>query len=200
VRDVVPTSYSELVDHYWGYITQMLLRLGIPSEEVEDFGQEYLLRFFSKNRLEAYDPNYRGHPVMFSTFLGADVRLFALQQRRGLLRRQQQEPAPGPSPDFIVQLMSSREAEDMLEYRDTVQGIRQYLAGQGLAIKRRRGRRGRCTYVEVFDLCMATYEAQGRIDRKAVAKQLGVTDTVVGQVIRRIRTHVAEHRLDLALT
>jgi hypothetical protein len=194
-KAVVPETYSELIDHYWGFVTTMLRRAGVPSEEVEDYGQEYFLRFYSKDRLSAYDPNYRGNPTKFTTFLGTDVKLFLLQQSRGIMKRKMESAAE--TDDFIIQVLSGQTVVCETEYRETVSAIRQFLARAGLVINRPTVK---VSYVEAFDLCVVSYEKFGRVDRKALAEWLDVSDTTIGKMVRKVRAMVAEHQTDLQLT
>lgn len=78
----VPTDYAALHRQYYGYVVALVMKQGIRRESAEDVASEILLRFYERDFLTRYDPDYGGPGKgRFVTFLTGFIELYVRGHR-----------------------------------------------------------------------------------------------------------------------
>jgi hypothetical protein len=96
--NTAPTNYEALFDMYYDYVCKLVRKFGIDEQNKEDVASDVLLRFYERNFLEKFDPDfvteYNGEikPARFQSFLNAFVSLYVRGHRGNQKLRKDREP------------------------------------------------------------------------------------------------------------
>lgn len=198
VESDAPSSYEELFTEYFDYVRGLVRSLGI--RENDDVASEIMVRFYARGFLEKYDPTItvtRGgveKQTSFRAFLRAFVERYSrhYRERQGVRDHREplkcdQERSPGRLWVEIHADPYVANFDETLAEEELVVLIRNHLA--------KLPRRGDRDLVRLFDLMVPQARTAGRIDRVKLAKEYGVSESVVGSMIRELRMVLSESTL-----
>lgn len=197
--DFIPASYDELARHYYGYITGMVRKAGIPDQDVADSVQYILERLEITGAIAQYDPGHlvehQGRLVTsrFSTFLGAKVRFYCRGLRGRVLRRAGRElllldasdkDAGGAQHLTMHEVLLGSSCDDHagLDAEDFIRETRERLAAVPP-----RSARDTCDLVALFDELVAEISQTGGFSYAGIQARFGISPTTAGAWLSRLR-------------
>lgn len=210
-----PEDYAELFDKYFGMVRTVVLKAGIAPEDVEDVAMEIIAKFIEKEGLEGYDPN-RLHEVKnprkagplkrtarFSSMLRGFAATYVLQHRDKQAIRHRKEPYRLEKPvtneaGELASWGSLLRAPEVLEGSETSLSVWEAVKRTRCALQDR-PQRGRRNLVKCFDAAVRDGLCDGKVDRRAIGDELGVSESTVGAMMREIRTELRPRLCDVGV-
>lgn len=81
-NSAVPEDYTALHRQYFRYVVALVMKAGIHPDNAEDVASDIMFRFWERDFLTAYDPNYGGEGRgRFVTFLSGFVTTYVRSHR-----------------------------------------------------------------------------------------------------------------------
>lgn len=203
--DLVPATFEEVFQDYYDYVVRLVVYLGIDAQSAEDVAVAVLEKFFERDALSDYDPNYvvvvKGLPrqAAFRTFLNGFVRVYVQHHRKMQHKTQWREAYSLDATAFVraadgepvtwAELRADEYTEqyDSLMAWDFARTLRARLA----AIPPHSDK-DRCNLAAVLDVIVEQLETLGRIDIAALADHFGVGRTTAHNWMARLRSGVLE--------
>lgn len=202
-ENIVPENFSELFDHYYGYVVRLVADNGIFADHAEDVAMTILMHFFRHNALADFDPNFKSNhsgvvrPARFMTFLSGFVLLYLKHHRVMQAKKMSREPI---SLDAIVYGDEGNDSETWLdihgpagdpgvervEYLDTVAGIRRRLADV-----RPRTDQDKFNALEFFEAMREQVALTDTYNTRELAKRFGVATSTIQNWVKRLRAELA---------
>lgn len=202
-ENIVPDSFSELFDHYYGYVVRLVADNGIVADNAEDVAMTILLHFFRRDALGFYDPNFTTNhsgvtrQARFSTFLSGFVLEYLKHHRVMQSKKMSREPI---SLDAIVHNDEGSDSdtwldihgpahdpgEEAVEYLDTVASIRRRLADV-----RPRTEQDKFNALEFFEAVREQVYLTDTYSVQDLAKRFGVATSTIQAWMKRLRKELA---------
>lgn len=199
-KDFVPTTYSEMFEHYYSYIRFLVVKSGIDYQNAEDVAMGILASFFERDVLSDFDPEYSAQYVndfssgkaLFRTFLSGFVLLYVRHYRQRQAINKVREPlyVNTPVADGMEWGESSGllvlEDDDHLEWhtQELVASIRQRLATVPVNT--------RCSLHDLFEACLRQVEATGGTSVADLALEFDVGKTTMRSRMTDLRAVIDE--------
>jgi hypothetical protein len=198
-RRDVPEDYTQFFAEYFDFVRGMVRKHGIRDDEAAT--SHIMLRFYETGVLEQYDPELefeRGgvkRTAKFSTFIGAKVLRYLRNFRERQWINDTREPLRCDQP---VGESGALWVEVYAPLYDQVEFLNIEEAQLVLRIRARldqiefRGKRKEIP--DFFDAVVAQVREHGAIDRSALARKHGISDTAVAswlEVVRAVVSSVA---------
>lgn len=198
VPDFVPEDYTQLFAHYYSYVIALVKKAGIDEGNVEDVSMTILSRFFEKDVLNDFDPDFRsahtraGTQAKFRTFLSGFVLIY-LRHHRDLQVRQQTRfpfstdfpvasPNGGPDVPWIeVNSPPIEEGYHDLYLNELVQNIQSHLASLP---------QFPCRFSALFASMLRHIEEYGSPIVSLLAQEHEVSETTIRGWVVRLRAEV----------
>lgn len=196
-----PASYEELFAEYFGFVKGLVAKAGIEPQDVEQVAMSIITKFLEKDALSWYDPEKlhdvgenpridgpRLRKARFSSLLGTFVKLYVRQHLDKQAMRSYKEPIRCETPivtdeGVVSEWLELNGSATMLdtsqEFTDWVASVDAYL--RTLPVK------GQRDLPRLFRLLVEQVIADGVADRKAIAREFGVSDTAVHQMVKDLR-------------
>ena len=201
-RDIIPASFEELYAHYFTYVVRYVVKLGIDPQNAEDVAQTVLQKFFEKDALSDFNPDYwegASRKALFITFLSGFVKLYVRHYRdreqKHIIREGNSINAPASSDDSSGaewidvhghEYVSYTETYDDMHYRELVTGIRSRLSEV-----RSSNSQDKCNLVDFFNAVLQQTYDDGKIDTAVLAEQFNVSKTSIQNWLKRLRAEVS---------
>lgn len=195
--DTAPSSYEEAFRHYSKYVIRLVQEFGIEAQQAEDVAQILWMKFFEKDVLGDYDPEYtwvykgRTCRASFRTFLNGFVRTYVyhyvLRQQLGHEREPFSTDMTFGQGDeevawYDLAVNAVEDDHDALLAYDLVRSISVRLA----AIPPRSGN-DRCRLDQVFQAVADQVESLGKIDAMGLARHFKVSKNTAHTWLARLR-------------
>lgn len=199
--DFVPADYSELFQHYYGFVKALVIKYDILPNNVEDVSMAILEKFFQNDVLRDYDPEFTSthdgvvRKALFRTFLSGFVKSYVRHHRERQYTTSAREPiiVDGvllvngesiPWRDVHAYALSREDSHDEMYDAELVESIRVHLKTvQSFS---------RCPLPDLFEACLAHAEWFGRPDTKQLALQFEVSENTIRARMKALRGHVGE--------
>lgn len=204
-NDVIPKDYTELFQLYYDYIRKLVYRHGIDPQNVENVTMAVIMRFFEKDALSQYDPEFgiknNSHQALFRTFLSGFVISYLQHPvvMQGKLKRREGLSLDMPT-GGTTDNGNDETVYDMLApvHEDNHEGLEyQMLVGQirsKIATTPKRNGIDRCDMPALFEAILEQHAQQGSINVLALAEQFGVGKSTIQNWIKRLRDEIAPVR------
>jgi hypothetical protein len=201
-----PKDYEELFVHYIGFVKAKVARAGIDSQDVEDVASEILLRFMERDGLSWYDPDRlfdtgtnprvpgeRFRPAKFQGLLNSFVGKYVMAYRDKQNLKRRREPIRNETPisdtAMWIEVYAETHAvtpdlDGVLDARDMVKSVYGYLGTLPV--------HGSRDLPRAFKMCVEQMTLDGKIDRKAMCAEFGVSESVVCSIFRDMRVALRE--------
>ena len=197
--DFVPADYSELFQHYYGYVQALVIKSDIVPDNVEDVTMAILEKFFQNDVLKDYDPSYTSHHggvvrrAVFRTFLSGFVKTYVKHHRERQFTHATREPiivdgtvvvngSPVPWAEVHSESFGQEDSLDAMFDIDLVNSIRSHLKAADVFQK--------CPLPALFEACLDHAEWFGRPDTKQLALQFEVSENTIRARMHVLRGHV----------
>ena len=201
--DFVPTTYTELFDHYYAYVSTLVFKSGIDDQNVEDVTMSILSKFFENDVLSDFDPTFTSHyngvtrKAVFRTFLSGFVKIYVRHYRD---RQQINKQRSAISADALVcaNIGSCSEVTwmelngpslvdtyDDLETTDLINTVRSHLRQMAKT-------KERCPLTDLFEATLVHANLYGKPMVDSLAEQFGVSETTVRNRLSQLRTEIHE--------
>jgi hypothetical protein len=199
VATAVPSSPGEFIAMYRGFVTGLVAKAGVASQDVDDVTADILeAELKARNRLgqevgilALYDPEHTsmrtGQPVKvtFRAFLANRVSLRIRGKRESLQKRAGRElllQDGGQDSWFDLFGPSACDDYSALDEAEFVATVRNQLARAP-----RRSESDTCDLIALFDELVAQVHDRGCIDRSALQQHFHVGETTVSAWMSRLR-------------
>lgn len=188
--DGTPSSYDELFDQYFDYVKGLVWKLGIRANE--DVAQEIILRFYARGFLTEYNPAVVSHgkQTSFKAFLRAFVERYSRHYRERQGVHDFREPVicdrPTASGKLFVEVHQKPHYDDPSAALDEQALV--LLCRERLSEVPNRGRRD---LLRLFNLIVPMVSSQEKLDRNELARQYGVSPSVISSMLIEMRTALA---------
>lgn len=187
-----PTDYTELFDNYYDYVQRLLYRAGIERQNLEDVSMSILLKFYEKDVLSDYSPEYKAvhngveKTATFMSFLSGFVLLYArhYRDRQNIMAKRSHafpetdSEAPPAFPTAVVP------EYDNLYMEDLVHTVSAHLNDVP------RLPRARFDLSDLFPRVVRQVEENGAISSTELAAEFGVTSETIRNRLKDLRTEV----------
>lgn len=200
----VPQDFSEMFDRYYDYVVRLVAQSGIDFQNAEDVAMTILTKFFEKDALSDFDPEYTTEyggvtrKAVFRTFLSGFVKTYVRHYKD---RQRLQAQREGFSTDTVMFTYAEsgeyatwmdlngptyEETHEELHAQDLIVAIRTHLATVPP-----RNAQDQCNLAALFEsVLVQTYE-DGSVDTAALATQFSVSKTSVQNWLKRLRAEVS---------
>lgn len=201
----LPESYEEMFDEYFDYVKLLVKKAGITVEDVEDVAMSIFTTFMEKDALAWYDPNKlhdvgdkprvegaRQRTARFPGLLRRFVNTYVLQHRDKQKTRAYKEPIRCETPvittdagdvgTWIEVFGPATMPDNSLDFWNWVQTASDHL--ESLPV------RGQRDLARVFRSVVEQVAMDGKVDRKVIASDFGVSDTFVCQIFKDLRAEL----------
>lgn len=210
-----PDNYSEMFERYFGMVRSVVTKSGIAPEDVEDVAMEIIAKFIQKEGLESYDPT-RLHEVKnprtagpakrtarFSSMLRGFAATYVLQHRDKQAIRHRKEPYRLEKPVMLetgeqTSWGALMKAPELIDAAETSLSIMEAVCRTRAALAEY-PQRGRRDVVACFDAAVRDGLLDGKVDRRKIGTELGVSESTVGSMMREIRTELRPRLCDVGV-
>ncbi len=197
-----PANYEELFVEYYPMMETIVSRSGIAVEDVEDVTMDLLLKFIEKNGIAYYDPEHlhdtgenpdlpgpRLRKAKFKGMLRGFTATYVMQYRDKQMIRHRYFPYR------LEKVTSSEEGNETFGdvFTDTATLQNSEVAVCILAAVRRSkavlAEKSTATrdYKAFVDLAIENGLLDGKLDRRSLAAELGVTPSMVSTMLKELR-------------
>lgn len=199
-RDYVPGDYTDLFENYYPFVIRLVSSSGIEQQHAEDVAMSILVKFFEKNALEQFDPEFATEHggvrrrAVFSTFLSGFVYAYvrgyrdklSLHKHREGMSIYEESTAGEEQSTWIDRFGPSFEEKyEGLALTDLVVRVCSHLSTYVPPPR---------TTMDLTALFMAVVEqveADGRVDVPALGVRFGLSKNAIRSWLRRLRDEVA---------
>lgn len=203
--DYVPTSFEDMFAHYYEYVVRLVATSGIDFQSAEDVAMTILTKFFEKDALSDFNPEFSTQyggvvrKAVFRTFLSGFVKTYVQHYRD---RQRIQQDREGFSTDTVLFIYAEsgdpatwmdlngpthEDTHDGLYSRELVHAIRTHLK----AVPARNGQ-DQCDLPAFFEAVLRQTFEDGKVDTVALAKEFSVSKTSIQNWLKRLRVEVAK--------
>lgn len=200
----VPTSFEDMFERYYDYVVRLVSQSGIDFQNAEDVAMTILTKFFEKDALSDFDPEFTTQyggvvrKAVFRTFLSGFVKTYVRHYKE---RQRIQKDREGFSADTVMFFYSEsgeaatwldlsgpvyEENYDALHEKDLIQSIRAHLDSVPP-----RNVQDQCDLRAFFEAVLVQTYEDGRVDTATLAEQFEVSKTSIQNWLKRLRSEVA---------
>ncbi len=200
----VPSSFEEMFATHYDYVVRLVAQSGIDFQNAEDVAMTILTKFFEKDALNDFDPEFTTEyggitrKAVFRTFLSGFVKTYVRHYRD---RQEVTRLREGFSVDTVMftyadsgepatwmdlQGPSFEEKYEDLAEQDLLASIRSRLQHSTP-----RNSQDQCNMPEFFEAVLRQTYAEGRVDTAALAEEFGVSKTSIQNWLKRLRSEVS---------
>jgi len=203
--DFVPTTFSELFDHYYSYVSTLVFKSGIDDQNVEDVTMSILSKFFENDVLSDFNPDFTSHyngitrKAVFRTFLSGFVKIYVRHYRD---RQQINKQRSAISADALVCANTAGgstsevtwmelngpslvDTYDDLETTDLINTVRTHLQQMSKT-------KERCPLTALFEATLVHANLYGKPMIDILAEQFEVSETTVRNRLSQLRSQIHE--------
>lgn len=189
-ENYVPTDFSDMFEHYYPYVVALVRRRGILPQSAEDVAMTILTKFFEKNALEDYRPEFTTahdgivRSARFPTFLSGFVLAYLrhYQHRQGVhLRRESMALEDAP-----LSFLWSQGTFEETEAQDFITSVTRHLQ------KIPPTPRSKVAMADLFEAIVRQVELTGDISVTELAQTFGVSATSVRNWLAVLREEIGE--------
>lgn len=203
-----PEDYAELFEAYFPMMIGVVASAGIEPFDVQDVAMDILARFIEKEGLAYYDPEYlhdvgdnpqvpgpRLRKAKFKGMLRGFTATYVMQYRDKQMTRHRREPWRTDAP---VQVEGMREHTTWLEANFADEATYEILDSEvsiSIVTALRKAKESldeKATqyrdYPRFIALCVEHGYLDGRLDRRALERELGVASSTVSAMLKELRT------------
>lgn len=200
--ELVPSSFEQMYEHYYTYVLQLTVRGGIDRQEAEDVAQTILTRFYERDALSDFDPEFTSvydgviRKATFSTFLSGFVTIYLRHHReRHIIRKSREltlvdQPQNIKGDDLSVTWVEVN-CEPHMDRVDTIEEIQMIREIQdrldALPPKKAREKTDLSTFFRA--VLEQAYGGDG-VNVPKLAEQFNVTGTTIHNWMLRLRDEV----------
>lgn len=202
--DYVPETFEDMFDHYYDYVVRLVASSGINFQNAEDVAMTILVKFFEKDALHDFNPEFTTEyggitrRAVFRTFLSGFVKTYVRHYRD---RQRLQQEREGFSLDAVLFVYSDsgqpatwmdvegpqyEENFDSLHAQDLVQSIRAHLATVP-----KRNIQDKCDLPAFFEAVLEQTYIGGKVDIHALSDKFNVSLPSIQNWLKRLRTEVS---------
>lgn len=174
-----PRDYSELFETYFSIMCHIVYKSGIAKEDVEDVTMDLLIKFMEKDGINYYDPT---KPTKFSSMLRGFTATYVQTNRDKQAVRHKRIPW---RLEALEDLQWVDPLECSLENVDTAISLQQVLVKARSMLAERKERNK--DYAAFFDACVRHGLTEGRLDRDALQRELGLTTSITRRMLVEVR-------------
>lgn len=199
--DFVPTTFSDMFQHYYPYVVKLVAKMGIDQQSTEDVAMTILTKFYEKDALSDFDPTFQTshggvvRSAKFRTFLSGFVVTYVQHYRTRQTKQAYRECISTDQPSNQFEGLtwldfhgpSVTDNHEDLEEQDLLRGIRAHLLESSSS-----NNQDRCNLPEFFEAIQTQLEVLGKIDVAALSVTFGVCNASVRNWIKRLRTEVSK--------
>lgn len=202
-RDYVPTSFEDMFDHYYDFVVKLVSTFGIDYQNAEDVAMTILTKFFEKDVLSDFNPEFTTEyggvtrKAVFRTFLSGFVRTYVRHYADRQRLHKAREGFSVDTPMFIfvetgepmtwMDYVGPRyhETFEDLHEADLVRSIR-----ARLNLVKPNNAQDQCDMPEFFEKILQQISELGRIDTALLAEEFQVSKTSIQNWLKRMRSEV----------
>lgn len=191
-KNYVPDSFEDMFANYYHYVVRQVMACGISKENSEDVAMKILIKFYEKDVLSDYNPDFETthsgttRKAVFRTFLTGFVNVYV---RHFVDRQRIHKHREGFSADTVIiqgadgsqdqtwldlNAGSVEDDYDRIEVESLVYDIRAHL----LTITKARSK-DLCDFPKLFELVLEQVYLGGSVDTKELANVFGVSLTTI---------------------
>jgi hypothetical protein len=198
-----PANYDELFSTYFPMMRQIVFRAGIAHEDVEDVAMDILARFIQKDGIDYYDPD-RLHDVgenpdlpgaryrkaKFKGMLRGFTQTYVMQYRDKQMVRHRREPwrlEKPVTPDGTTTWAESEaySVDTLADTEVSVVIIHALQRSREILVQRSTSKRD---YGRFIDLAVEHGFFEGRLDRRSIQAELGISASTMTQMLNTLRS------------
>ena len=201
----VPTNYSEVFSLYYPYIIKLVRKAGIDSQNVEDVAMQLLTKFYEKDVLSDYNPEFTSshsgvvRSANFNTFLAGFVFSYIryLKGRQELNKNREptlvdssisstSENSSSDLPWIVQHGLRHEDTHEELELEELILRINAHLARVTS-----KSSKDRCDLGMLFTVVQKQIYEQGKLNVAELAEVFGVSATSIQNWMKRLRGQIS---------
>ena len=202
--DYVPVSFEDMFSYYYEFVVKLVGHFGIDRQNSEDVAMTILTKFFEKDVLSDFNPEFTTQyggvtrKAVFRTFLSGFVRTYVRHYKDRQVIHKRREGFSVDTPMFNysdtgeavtwMDYLGPRyyEEHEDLEEADLVRAIR-----ERLALTKPRNAQDQCNMTEFFERVLQQVYETDHVDTAVLAEEFGVSKTSIQNWLKRLRSEVS---------
>lgn len=200
----VPESFEDMFSHYYEFVVRLVASFGIDFQNAEDVAMTILTKFFEKDVLSDFNPEFTSEysgvtrKAVFRTFLSGFVRSYV---RHYLDRQTTHRVREGFSVDTpVFTFPESGDTQTWMEYagpkyHEEFEDLHEedLLLSIRARLRRRQNHnvQDHCDMPVFFERVRQQIYEQGKIDTLQLAEDFGVSKTSIQNWLKRLRVEVS---------
>lgn len=203
-----PADYAELFEHYYPLMLKVVASAGIEYRDVPDVAMDILARFIEKDGIAYYDPDKvhdvgenpnipgaRFRKAKFAAMLRGFTSTYVLQYRDKQIIRHRREPWRNEMPVYskegelrtwIEAHHESASYDNLADVEVSLQIVRALKRARQILIAEKDTPTR--DYGRLVDVCLAHGVLEGKVTRKMVVAELGVSASTATHMLSDLRT------------
>lgn len=197
---VVPTKFEEVFRDYYAYVVNICMKAGIDPQDAEDSASYILAKFYERDMVSEYDPDYqttyqgKAHGVKFPSYLSGFVLLYLRHHKDRQRIHQAREGLSLDTPlddettlaDFLLSPITPHFTEE-LEKEELVAFIHRRLIQPDV-----RFRSNNTTPTLLFGLMVDQVNEYGQLNIPELAELHQVTERLAYSWVAKLRPYIRE--------